>query len=50
MRRIMGLRMRRVPLTMARALLANRGVLAYVVPIDGPVLVLEGGLTLEGED
>jgi hypothetical protein len=49
MRRIMGLRMRRVPLTMARALLANRGVLAYVVPIDGPVLVLEGGLTLEGE-
>jgi len=49
LRRINGLRMRRVTLAMARALLANRGVLAYVEPIEGPVLVLEGGLTLEGE-
>lgn len=46
---IAGLRMRRVALPMARALLANRGVLAYVMRVDGPVIVLEGGLTLEGE-
>jgi len=49
MRRVSGLRMRRVALPMARALLANRGILAYLVPVQGPVLVLEGGLTLEGE-
>jgi hypothetical protein len=49
LRQISGLRMRRVPLPMARALLANRGVLAYVARVDGPVIVLEGGLTLEAE-
>jgi len=48
-RHVTGLRMRRVALPMARALLANRGVLAYVVPVQGPVQVLEGGLTLDGE-
>jgi hypothetical protein len=48
-RQVTGLRMRHVALPMARALLANRGVLAYVVPVQGPVQVLEGGLTLDGE-
>lgn len=46
---VAGLRVRRVGLPMARALLANRGVLAYLLPVEGPVLVLEGGLTLEDE-
>jgi hypothetical protein len=46
---ISGLRLRRAGLAMARARLANRGVLAYLVPVEGPVLVLEGGMTLDGE-
>lgn len=49
MRQIPGLRLRRVALPMARALLANRGVLAYLSPVEGAVTVLEGGLTLEAE-
>jgi L-serine kinase (ATP) / ParB family transcriptional regulator, heme-responsive regulator len=49
LKRITGLRMRRVNLEMARALLANRGILAYVIRTDGPVLVLEGGLNLDDE-
>jgi hypothetical protein len=48
-RQIAGLRMRRVALPMARALLANRGVIGYLLPVEGAVTVLEGGLTLEGE-
>jgi hypothetical protein len=34
---------------MARALLANRGILAYVVSLNGPVFGLEGGLNLGDE-
>jgi hypothetical protein len=49
LKQVAGLRMRRVSLEMGRALLANRGVLAYVMRLDGQVHVLEGGLTLEGE-
>jgi hypothetical protein len=49
LKQVGGLRMRRVSLEMARALLANRGILAYIMRIDGPVLVLEGGLNLQDE-
>jgi len=49
LRQIVGLRMRRVSAEMARGLLTNRGVLASVTRVDGPVVVLEGGLNLEAE-
>jgi hypothetical protein len=49
LKKVTGLRTRRVSLEMARALLANRGILAYVARVDGPVIVLEGGLGLEQE-
>ncbi len=49
MRAVSGLRMRRVTIDLARALLANRGVLAYVSSVDGSVFVMEGGLNLDDE-
>ena len=49
MRAVRGLRMRKVNIKLARALLANRGILAYVVSIDGPVFAMEGGLNLDDE-
>ncbi len=49
LKHIVGLRMRRVSAEMARGLLTNRGVLASVTRVDGQVIVLEGGLTLDQE-
>lgn len=49
LKQIVGLRMRRVSAEMARGLLTNRGILASVTRIDGPVIVLEGGLNLDAE-
>jgi hypothetical protein len=49
LRQVTGLRMRHVNLEMARGLLVNRGVLAYVQPVKGQAVILEGGLNLEDE-
>jgi hypothetical protein len=46
---VSGLRILPVSLEMARGLLVNRGVLAVIMPVEGRVIALEGGLNLEDE-